>query len=478
MLSCFTPLFRELETRDNLEFVTVKDYVTAFDWRYDEPAAATLLPLLSRILEAFQRNDKLGRLQFIEVKVPRHFTPTFLGALEAANLTSLHLEKFTVVDAESLALTLNRSTNLKTLGLHCCDDALVLPILLNLPVNTTLTKLCYTLVFHSSEEISQALKNLLVASKSLQSFELHYWTRIPVPARLVSNIVEGLIQSTNVTDVSLTRVWAAGTTHPQVAVCLSHLLRSKTYLSTLRLDESEKDLSPGIYNTLAEVLRRPKSPLRNVYLVLNQFSRFPFTAFRNLVRAVANSGVEHFAISVGSRGVRSGARVSPMAMQEQYFQVLLEAIPSFKVKTFTYGCTFVALNRQQERQGIGIFDIDAQQKHQRDQSVVTFLAALKRNYNIKHVEIADGILSNEENEQLDFILDRNRRLADWVENPALVPPLLWPTALMLALKAGKETLYQSLLALTGHDIGAPDQQSNRKRKRSSDDDDDDDDISS
>jgi len=90
----FTPLFRELETRDNLELVTVKNYVTTImdrGNRYDEPASATLLPLLSRILEAFQRNDKLRRLQFIEVKVPRHFTPTFLGALEAANLTSLHL---------------------------------------------------------------------------------------------------------------------------------------------------------------------------------------------------------------------------------------------------------------------------------------------------------------------------------------------------------------------------------------------------
>jgi len=110
----FTPLFRDLETRDNLELVTVKKICPNSiltlnrDHLYeDEPTSTTLLPYLSRILEAFQRNDKMERLQFIEVKLPRHFGPTYLAALEAAYLTSLHLEEFTGVDGESLALTLN-----------------------------------------------------------------------------------------------------------------------------------------------------------------------------------------------------------------------------------------------------------------------------------------------------------------------------------------------------------------------------------
>ena len=53
-----------------------------------------------------------------------------------------------------------------------------------------------------------------------------------------------------------------------------------------------------------------------------------------------------------------------------------------------------------------------------------------------------GCLSGDES--LQFFLDRNIRLAQWVENPATVPKHLWKEATTLAAKAGPETLFRLL----------------------------------
>jgi len=80
----------------------------------------------------------------------------------------------------------------------------------------------------------------------------------------------------------------------------------------------------------------------------------------------------------------------------------------------------------------------------------------------KH-ESEENWLNEANQSRLELYLYRNRKLAQWIENPKLVPRDLWQYAIMLALEAGINSLYQSLLALSGHDIGL--RQQGRKRKR-------------
>jgi len=100
-----------------------------------------------------------------------------------------------------------------------------------------------------------------------------------------------------------------------------------------------------------------------------------------------------------------------------------------------------------------------------------FLAAVKQNFSLQSVSCSyhtDGLVAagtffdESEEKRLSFFMDRNLRLARWVENPALVPRHLWAEALKLALKAGKETLWRSLQTVLP-EVG--DIQHKRKRKR-------------
>jgi len=104
-----------------------------------------------------------------------------------------------------------------------------------------------------------------------------------------------------------------------------------------------------------------------------------------------------------------------------------------------------------------------------DQEEDRLLEALKRNYIVQRVKCTradwdgDLILFNEANQaRLEFFLDRNRKLKQWMANPKLVPCELWSYAILLALEAGANALYQSLLSLSGQGVGLKKQ--GRKRK--------------
>jgi len=98
-----------------------------------------------------------------------------------------------------------------------------------------------------------------------------------------------------------------------------------------------------------------------------------------------------------------------------------------------------------------------------------FVEALEHNYNIRQVEATmedeGGTVHNvllpgtAESVQLRRCLDRNSRLAAWVDNPSLVPKELWTQALILARAAGKESLWQSLLLV------APEMASGRRKRK-------------
>jgi len=59
----------------------------------------------------------------------------------------------------------------------------------------------------------------------------------------------------------------------------------------------------------------------------------------------------------------------------------------------------------------------------------------------------------EDKQRLEFYKDRNQRLEEWVTDPAPVREDVWPEALELAGRAGPNTLYQSMLALSNFGVG-------------------------
>jgi len=62
------------------------------------------------------------------------------------------------------------------------------------------------------------------------------------------------------------------------------------------------------------------------------------------------------------------------------------------------------------------------------------------------------MISHREKGLVEFYMNRNAQLSEWIENPTLVPRLLWPQAMKLALEAGEVTLFCCLKALSGHAI--------------------------
>ena len=84
-------------------------------------------------------------------------------------------------------------------------------------------------------------------------------------------------------------------------------------------------------------------------------------------------------------------------------------------------------------------------------------AALKKNFCLR--EVWCDFFQLDDDEEIEFYMNRNARLAEWVENPALVPKHLWPLAVSLAMAAGYDALYRSLRVVV------PESNKLRKRKR-------------
>jgi len=69
-------------------------------------------------------------------------------------------------------------------------------------------------------------------------------------------------------------------------------------------------------------------------------------------------------------------------------------------------------------------------------------------------------------QRLRALLRRNAGLAAWIENPAVIPQYLWPQALVMAVAAGSDLLYQSVKAMmTRHSEEIQNVRRGRKRKR-------------
>jgi len=195
--------------------------------------------------------------------------------------------------------------------------------------------------------------------------------------------------------------------------------------SVSKLSFTSCSFTDAVSRQLFESIIQTKSNLHSLTLVVGS-QMFPnILTFRAFLDAVSKSKL-----------VRLHVRSIEGWLQ---FEALTICIPAMKVQDLVLAFFHVGHNAKQE-----------------------LLQAIKRNFSLRSLEAKfyhrDAFDDNDK-ERLNFFFNRNERLAQWVENPSTVPRHLWPEALKLAMEAGKDTLFRSLLVLSGSSIGI-------KRKRS------------
>lgn len=214
----------------------------------------------------------------------------------------------------------------------------------------------------------------------------------------------------------------------------ANLVRREKGPSSLHFQECNFFSFPEICDALKEVLlrRKGKSPLRCLTISCYDCDSIviPIANFRILLQALTNS-TQLECLSI--------LDIKPA--EAVHVQALLGAVACIKVGELT-----VSLAYQQP-----LLEED------RERFLDVLLDALRKNYIVKSVSvtnnIGDSVLDDTKQARLAFYLDRNHKLAEWIENPSLVPRELVSYAVMLALKAGANQLYQSLMTLSGEGIG-------------------------
>jgi len=206
----------------------------------------------------------------------------------------------------------------------------------------------------------------------------------------------------------------------------------------------------AVLDSIATALTRPDSPLR-CFEYVRDFSQLPIgnDRFLALLRAAADSKLNRFKL---------GCLASP-----QQLQSLTAIFPSLRIQEF---------------------DILACRPLAEENVVQDILGAVKKNFTLRSVKgrylnvrsnpnpfsFWIEVPSHEmfarpaDQQRLAFYLHRNERMDQWVGNQTTLDRKLWPEALALARKAGRDTLFQSLLSVLGSDY-VDLRASGRKRKR-------------
>jgi len=309
-----------------------------------------------------------------------------------------------------------------------------------------------TVDYHTEDEnnsIAEALRQYLESPNvTIRRLELH---RVEFRRQLdASKIFQGLSQNASIHELALVRcilrdnAWDQTLDEEQqYARQLASLIRSKPALHSLSISLFTDVLQfQEVVDAVVYQLSRRDSQLRSFELTTNFFFEMAHPLFLELMNAVTGS-------------IRlNRVRVEISINQLDHLETVLDAIPLLLTTELDLILT-----------GRSIMRTETQER---------LLEALKTNYVLQNVQCMArrGAYDREINgfsepnlARLSFYLDRNRKLARWTENPMLVPRELWQYAIALALRAGRNALFSSLLSLSGEGIGLRQEQS-RKPKRS------------
>ena len=403
-------LCRVLATRGNLGYVAL---LGIFSRNFPRVQ-------VRRILQAIQQNSSV-RAVLLGLNIPVEDLCSFLdGADHVADLSLDNLES-TVGEqgSRNIAVALQRNTSIVTLKLLGINGFLD-PILEGLITNTSVRYLAIDFSHHQVQR-ANALQALLESTRSIQHLEL-IETDFGETVSFHS-VAQGLINGSPVTDITLDTCNFVG---EEWVLPWNDLMGRKQNLRSLVIKDCEfSSRWPQFFRALCSALRRAASPLRRLVWENEIISN---ESLRTLCETVAVSNLESLSIHVLGR-----------------FHILQDAIPSMKIRHLEI---------------VFVSDDPMERNHIKQR----LREAVKQNFTLQSVKYRFrhlGYVVDDDQNVVKFYTERNTRLAQWVENPAItVPKNLWKEAVSLATKAGPETLYRLL-----RKIGPQVSPVGRKRKR-------------
>ena len=420
-------LLRVISTREQLEGVRIWSSV-AFS---DRNSALIARPFVL----AIQQNSNI-RAVGLSLALSGPVLTSFLE--QATQIKALGLARIvenTPQDTREVALALQRNTNIESLTFGTFEADFLLPILDSLASNAFLKHLAVSHI-SESESVGLALQRLAEATTSIRCFELDTLITYEDNNERWHHICQGLLNSRVVTDIKF-KVCAFLELNQ-----LKNLLQSKENLRSLSIINCFFGISQQIQEMLVECLQRESSPLRCLELDVNSTSETYFLrrdSFNTFLHAVTKSKLERFLVGVIS--------------SQQELESLTNIIPAMKVKDFEV-TVVSSLNNRTTKDAL----LEAVQNNF---CLRTVTGKVQSGNSIGH-DRAD-LFGEGDKQRLEFFAERNQLVVEWVENPATVHRDVWPEAMKLAERAGPDTLFQSLRALSGSGIGLA--QGKRKRKR-------------
>jgi len=396
-------------------------------------------------LRSIQQNPSIRRVHLHDLRRLEGASAicSFLDA--ATSLTSLSLCEigFTLATREQsendLGAALQRNTNITKLTLfHMSHTTFVAPIVRGLIGNTTLQVLefvNYMSTWNCCPDIPIALRELLLdpATTSIRKVELvgPGWApdtySLDILRRNAKAVAEAVTHSKSMTDFKVSRrTWTA-----QNAPAVFQCFFQKKNLRSLQMCGNA--YYPGqSFKPLRDYLQRADSPLRILEIdcdPINNLDVLGDEEIGNLLQAVSRSKLVRFLIG---------------KLNTRHCRLCTSYVQSMKLRELVMTVLVVEENMKQD-----------------------LVEAVKRNFSLLSLE--SNILDDDPvfRARIQFYLDRNARLEQWIQNPASVPRELWPEAMKLALDAGHGILYAFLRALAGSQSDSLQQKSGeRKRKRS------------
>ena len=416
---------RVIATREILTKVKVRGHL--------EPAGS------APFLQAIQQNPAVRSVALSFLCLSADSFATFLNT--ALSLTSLKIHRCSIVQRSDrgengawnrlVRDAFRRNTSIQTLELAFLDDSFMLPILESLlAVNGNVRTLIFetNTYFGITAETSRLMQTILESTTSIQRFELAG----SYSEASFGRLERGLIASTSVSDI---KFGFCSFDVVGASIHLQNIIRNKTNLTCLSVTYT-RSVGSGGMEALVQALSRPNSPLRSFEFRCGSFLNIPDGKLSSLLRSIQGSKLERFSFHAA------------VDHQAQTFRALIRSIPAMKVME------------------LEITTVQFVPRAITHDLLQDLLQALKRNYSLQQVQhdFDPPEFDAADQSKLDLYLERNKRLAQWVENPATVPRHLWPDATKLALEAGESALFASLRTVLGSDYTSS-LCGKRKRKR-------------
>jgi len=428
-------LLRVIATREQLETVRLECAGIWGDGDGDDSTRRARAFVL-----AIQQNSNVRSVAFASA-MPRQVLTSFLDHV-GVNLKALELTAVTgnsLEDSREVALALQRNTSIESLTVWMgLPGGFMQTILDNLVSNAVVKRLVVSSMGPSNHRNTEpvealAIQRLLEATTSIRCFEL---TECRLDNGGFPIICQGLLNSRAVSDIKFDR---CSFVSEQMANEFNSILQRKANLRSLSMTSCYDPSPPRIQTMLAAFFLRGDSPLRCFKLEgsLDLFLRNG--CVDSFLAAIAKSKLESFSIG----------RIS----SQQQLGSLTNNIPEMKLKDFEV-VVRTNLNSPTTKEAL----LEAVRNNFCLRSVVGKV----RDFHLDHSHHQD-LFDEGDKQRLEFYFDRNQQVVKWVKNPATVRRVVWPEALKLAERAGPNTLFQNMRALSGVGIGLK----KGKRKRGS-----------